>query len=115
MKNGVHKNGNRTAMPGARQASPAAGGPPALPAGGAVVPASRFDFRAPAVRDLVASLLERPDVQALQLEKPQAVTEPVMVGVRRRGAFAWFSGRSLFAALMQAEDALSRRMGASDG
>ena len=105
MKNGL-KNGRRAGMPGDCQAPPAGEPPPA--AGGAASPC-RFDFRSPAVRDLVAALLERPEVQGIQIGKPLTPSMPVEVGLRRRGSFQWWFGRSLFEALCQAEEGVRAR------
>jgi hypothetical protein len=57
----------------------------------------------------VAGLLERPEVQAVTLEKPLSANFPVTIGVRRQGAFSWFHGASLFQALEQAASALEKR------
>lgn len=62
------------------------------------------DLGQPATRDALQALLDRPDVEAIQIEKGT----PVRLGVRRaRGAFAWFHGGSLFGALLAAEDTLN--------
>jgi hypothetical protein len=64
----------------------------------------RVDLGQPATRAGLQALLERPDVYAVQIEKGA----PVRLGVQRHlgGAFVWFSGGSLFGALLNAQDTL---------
>lgn len=69
---------------------------------------ARFDLRIPAVRDMLSALLERPEILAVQLEKPQ-VGVAVRVGFQLAYGWRWFHGRSLFAALEQAEAGLSHQ------
>jgi hypothetical protein len=61
---------------------------------------ARFDMALLANQDALRRLLERADVEAVQLEKPTSVDQPVCVGVKPVGGkFGWFFGATLLEAL----------------
>jgi hypothetical protein len=71
---------------------------------------ARVDLRIPAIRDGLQAILDRPEVQEIQIEKPKP-GQPVCLGVKRGGKYAWWFGGSFLQALMRAEEQLAGRAG----
>jgi hypothetical protein len=71
---------------------------------------TRIDLRIPAIRDGLQAILDRPEVQEIQIEKPKP-GQPVCLGVKRGGKYTWWFGATLLQAMTRAEQQLAGRAG----
>jgi hypothetical protein len=71
---------------------------------------ARIDLRIPAIRDGLQAILDRPEVQEIQITKATPGA-PVSFGVQRGGRYSWWFGGTFLQALSRAEEQLDGRAG----